>query len=164
VAHKAMQEDLLKSSDMMDNLTALSKIQSNILMNNEYQLKESIVIDISEFLQRNIDNGAFDAVPKMEHALNLIFDIIHTVVTNKIHDCTVLDNKLLLECFIDILKLSSDATTASFSSFLSHKCYESILNIINDVGLLNNIIKYKLLQSFVENIANAIKVNYYLKL
>ncbi len=152
-----MQDNLLKSSNLMDNITALTTIQSDLSSNKNFYITESNVSHITEFLRRNIDYGAFDA-PKMEHALKLICNIFHATITNKDQDCAVIDSKSLLKTLIDILKLSSDTSTASFSSFFSCKCYEYILKIFNDEGLLANIIKHELLQCFSENIGSAIKV------
>ena len=153
-----MQENLLKSSDLMDNITGLTAIQSNLSMSKEFYITESNITHINEFLRRNIDHGAFDA-PRMEHALSLIRDIFHSIISHETQDCTVLDNMLLLKSLIYILKLSSDATTASFSSFYSCKCYEHILRILNNESLLVNIIKHDLLPDFNEIMSNAIKVD-----
>ena len=152
-----MQDNLLKSSNLMDNITALTTIQSDLTSNKDFYITESNISNITEFLRRNIDYGAFDA-PKMEHALRLICNIFRATITNKDQDCTILDSKSLLKTLIDILKLSSDTSTASFSSFFSCKCYEYILKIFNDEGLIANIIRHELLQGFSENIGNAIKV------
>lgn len=152
-----MQDNLLKSSKLMDNITALTTMQSELSSNKDYYVTESNVRSITDFLRRNIDYGAFDA-PKIEHALKLILNIFRAITANNDQDCTVLDSKSLLLSLIDILKLSSDTSTASFSSFFSCKCYEYILKIFNDDGLLANIIKHDLLHGFSENIGSAIKV------